>query len=551
MAITGTTRWEVTPEGNDLNGGGHARAATTLAASSFLRAATTSSPIFSSTAYSFVSADISGYLFLSGNANSLMGYYPIVNVTAGSAILAAAPGDREGGMMYSFHTVIPNRPTTTGAATTTTASTFTWSVDYCRTPTARYIATDLESHSVSGFLIKSSASGFGWNCVGNIVHIVSGTGWTAGRYSAVAFRPASGYLELDRTAGAGAVSGTCYLGGSLASPGVATGYGTSRNGIFIKSGTYTISSTASAVSNSILMILSNINTSFTVGYYQKRFDKPTKEQLPLLQVTSPVASATICGSSPSGRNDTIWMYLAVDGGGQPGITAFRHSTLANGFIHTIRCWAKDCDTGTRVTTSVGSFVERCRLGNNSGANYFCITVAATSLFEGNNYAFMSISAQSSGATNLGAFSDYTFFCTAVALTGLYAFGVNVLGSLVQHGNVGTGNSAFSPGMSIETYHANLQGLALNLRGGVYPYHYVEDNLVSQPSTLALVNSRAEYMNDNYTISFPSTARNSIRDYVRSFAYWGYSAFETELDMGAVQSPEPANKTRSIRKGGKL
>lgn len=112
------------------------------------------------------------------------------------------------------------------------------------------------------------------------MNITSGTGFTVGRYHAVS--EASGVLTLDRAVGTvGSTGGNGTLGGAMASPGACAGAMVGQNTVHWKSGTYTVTTTSSNVSNGIVISPAGAQGNLTtwIGYGTTREDGGAKPKL--------------------------------------------------------------------------------------------------------------------------------------------------------------------------------------------------------------------------------------------------------------------------------
>lgn len=92
--------------------------------------------------------------------------------------------------------------------------------DYSQQAAAQYNAADLAIDAVTNTKVTSASHNFVAADVGNLIRITAGTGYTTGFYQIVSV--ASNAATLDRSPGAvGITGGTYYVGGALASPGLA------------------------------------------------------------------------------------------------------------------------------------------------------------------------------------------------------------------------------------------------------------------------------------------------------------------------------------------
>ena len=112
------------------------------------------------------------------------------------------------------------------------------------TPVSR---TDIVIDAVTNTNITSASDNFASDDVGNVINITSGTGFTLGRYTIDSV--AAGVATLDRAVGTvGSTGGNGTDGGSCASLGEVISDFVIDNRVWIKSGTYTITSNSTNVS---------------------------------------------------------------------------------------------------------------------------------------------------------------------------------------------------------------------------------------------------------------------------------------------------------------
>ena len=123
-------------------------------------------------------------------------------------------------------------------------------VDYSQQNTPQFSGTDLAS--VSSLVVASVGHAATANEVNNLMNIPSGTGFTPGIYWIVSV--ASGQYTLDRSPGTVGASGTWAVGGSLLTIGKALGAVAARNTIYVKNGTYTVTSTMTLPALSVYLI---------------------------------------------------------------------------------------------------------------------------------------------------------------------------------------------------------------------------------------------------------------------------------------------------------
>ena len=249
---------EVHANGSDTNSGFFDPNATftqTLSATS----ANTASPVVTASNYTFVSNDVGHYLFIKPSGVWNCGWYRIVSVNAGAATIDASVGN--------VFTGDQQINTFLGVATTSTASSGFWGIDYTQKNTLFISYTDLSIVGVQ-YGLQSAANPFTPNLIGNTILISSGTNFTTGLYIINSLSGLSAYM--DRNVGTvGSTGGVGVLGGALQTAGRATSLGFSYHFVYMKgsSGNFNISSNPYSLSG----------VHHIIGYYNKRGDnlKPT------------------------------------------------------------------------------------------------------------------------------------------------------------------------------------------------------------------------------------------------------------------------------------
>lgn len=353
MALAATTVWECQTGGDDTNNGGAFDPGQT--AGMFTDGAATSpataAPVFSSASYNFVAGDVGAWVYISSGTSAggvvNAGWYHIDSVAANAATLNATIGQ---GVLKS--TFLPS--TLTGCVTGTTLTAATWSIDYSQQAAAQFTYTDLASAG-AGLTVSSAAKPFAKQHVGNSIVITGGTNFTAGRYviASVAAAVATVVGPGNITSGIGA-SGTGGQGGALLSPALAAGTKVANNQVWIKSGTYTITTSSTNVAGGCIseaLANSTIGNHLYEGYGAVRGDLGTA---PILQLNAGVTSATIMTVLTTGNAQFI-RNITFDGASQ---TSSRGLSQARRYNH-YKLTAKNCtNDGFNLSGSVSIFT-RC------------------------------------------------------------------------------------------------------------------------------------------------------------------------------------------------
>lgn len=219
MALSSTTHWQLRTDGDDTNGGG-----CKAEQSGSLLASDASDPTkVAAAAYTFVSGDVGKTLYITeGSAGWTLGKYTINSVAAGVATLSGPVG---------------------GTSLARGVWVMMAGTDYTDQAGPQLSLTDLACNNNT--TLTSVTGGFTAVMVGNLIQIASGTNFTVGFYQVSAYTDAN-TVTLDRnpTTGAAASGGGGKLGGALLTPGKALGTGAAvaNHTVWIKDGTYTITS---------------------------------------------------------------------------------------------------------------------------------------------------------------------------------------------------------------------------------------------------------------------------------------------------------------------
>ena len=213
MALSGAIIYEIESGGSNSNAGGfdpsqHANMATDGAATS----ATSSSPVFTSASYNFVSGDVGAWLFIYSGTNWIPGWYQIASVASNAATLTATTGTT---VNYNGYIAQPSQGTVTGCATTASPTGATWTVDYSQQTSAQIAYTDIVIDATTNTKATSSAHPFTVNMIGNMISIASGTGFTV--QPVVLQSISAGVATFDKALGTtSSTGGHGSLGGAFA-----------------------------------------------------------------------------------------------------------------------------------------------------------------------------------------------------------------------------------------------------------------------------------------------------------------------------------------------
>jgi hypothetical protein len=256
-------------------------------------------------------------------------------------------------MALSAATVWEVRPAGSGASDNNGGGFVTGATgtDYSQQDAAAYSGTNLAIDATTNTKVTSATHNFGAADVGNLLQITAGSGFTAGFYQIVSV--AGNAATLDRSAGTlGSTGGTFAVGGALASPGKAAGAKVAGNNVWIKAGTYSITSASTNVAGGCVSDSGGSGVTAVSrweGYQTTRGDKGTK---PLLQAAGAISSFVLVTVGSYAVVDN----LAVDGASKTSSRGFNVGTSASSYI---RCKASNCTNNGFFANSLNAFLHFC------------------------------------------------------------------------------------------------------------------------------------------------------------------------------------------------
>lgn len=430
MALAATTVWECQTGGSDTNGGGFDPGQTAgMATDGTATSPATVSPVFSSASYNFVAGDVGAWVYISSGTSSggvvNAGWYQIKSVASNAATLEATIG-----LAVLKNTFIPS--TLTGCVTGTTLTSATWAIDYSQQATAKIAVADAVTAGTT--TITSASAPFNKGMVGSILYITGGTGSiTAAWYEIVTFTNTT-TVVVDRSTGLSTGTGaTLNLGGALLSPAVACGTKVNNNQVWIKSGTYSITTTSTNVANGCISDVSTSNvlgTHLYEGYGSIRGDLGTA---PILQASG-FGAVTCTLMALAGSSISCFVRNITFDGANLG-TAITGFTSSRRFLY-YKLTAKNCNANG-ITLSGASGVA-IRLvgtgcGGTSGTHYALNITAANNLFLCETYS------NTVGGINAAASTTTLTDCLSYANTGASSDGFNVGGDTIINNATSYGN----------------------------------------------------------------------------------------------------------------
>jgi hypothetical protein len=398
MAISANVIFDVRTTGSDtLNGGGFDPSVTAgMFTDGAATVADTDSPVFTSASYTFVAGDVGAWLYVGLGTNWTRGWYEIASVAGGAATLKAAIGEARpinlAGATSNF--VCYDVNTVAGCATVASPTSATWSIDYSQQDAAQFSYTDLASAG-AGLTVSSAITPFGKQMVGNMLVVASGTNFTAGNYiiasvSVGLVATVTGPANITTGAGASGVGG---LGGAMATPGFAMGKRVLGNKLFMKSGTYTLTTSTLNVSGGPLSVANNTggvgisNVGFIIGWDAVRSVLNVPSANPLIDVGAVTAITVI-----TTLNTTTYMFFAnidIEGNGNGAIIGCLWQ--ANPW----RAWnihVANATTGFSINSSGGNSLGYYLTATGCGANGFLVG----SIFSGDHSSLYFCEAHGNG-----------------------------------------------------------------------------------------------------------------------------------------------------------
>ena len=404
--------------------------------------------------------------------------------------------------------------------------------DWSQQDAAQYSVTDGVTAGTT--TITSATASFGTDVVGNVMYVQGGTGAvTAGWYQIISRTDAT-TIVVDRSTGLTAGTGvTLKIGGALASPGVAASVIVAGNTMYIKSGTYTISSTTANVANGRVSISlgQGSSTPTTIkGYGTTREDFGTA---PLLQAASPFASQTILTSL---GNHARVENLNIDGASLTSTTGISVNGI-NSSIHRIQvrnttatgisavlatyCYATGC-SGTAAINAKTAY--RCVAISNSitgfsstddGQRYQCISASNTG---GSSHGFNQ-SAGGSVCVNCLAYGNGGNGLNAGALRG------GIFVNCISYGNTGWGLAGSNSGWTI-----NKCAFGSNTSGAIQAASTIQiDNITLTADPFVAAGSA------NFALNATAGGGALLRDLGLDFPLSGFTTTTGYMAVGPVET----------------
>jgi hypothetical protein len=314
--------------------------------------ANTSSPVFSSASYNFVSGDVGAWLYIKSGSGWIPGWYQIASVSSNKATLTAGVGTA----VLFFEGAPTGWNTVAGCATTASPTTATWSIDYSQQQAAQFAPTTYSSPSSSASAIMNW-SGATKAMVGNGVVIPTGvTGATAGYYQIIS-AVAGTSISFDRnwntttvTTGGAAIG----IGGALASYGMAASIATVGGMLVAVKYNASVYQATTASTNVSGGCVSGVAGVIYFGWNTQRWVGNNDTSLPTFQIGSGVATATLFGNASI---YAVWNMI-LDGNSQTTSIGVRTKGIANNVLFKNFTAGGFLDNGSSIT--IPSLCQFCQ-----------------------------------------------------------------------------------------------------------------------------------------------------------------------------------------------
>lgn len=522
MAFTTGSYWEVEPTGLDTQGGGFDTGVAGFPTDGAATVANTASPVFTSASYNFVAGDVGAWIFVKSGTNWIPGWYKIASVAANAATLSAASG---AGVLFNGF----GATTTAGCATVASPTTATWGIDYSQQASAQISFTDMVIDGTTNTKFTSAGNPVGKNFIGNVISVNSGSGFTVQRVAIVSTSGTT--ATCDKSLGTlSSTAGNGKLGGAILSPAIACSVAAISNFVFIKAGTYSITSNSTNIAGGTLLPANN--PIWFIGYNTNRYFGNTDTQ-PVIQnngstITPVAGSGTFVNITFDGNTQTSARLSTATRPNFIYCTLKNYNTISNGVGGGV--WLGCLFTGNSVCViSAGQAIAYCEAYGNTATPFNAVGFVLTKCL-----AYSNTGASTDGftPTNDTAIVDS---CIAIA-NGRDGFrtGTQPMTLLNCHaeGNTGFGYTCTGRGMS------RINCSAYNNTAGATSDAAVVPTVNQITPTGSVFISTA---NNNYSLNnLPN--RGAL---LRQAGYFGYLKGLTPRgttvalpDIGAVQSRVP-------------
>jgi len=287
-------------------------------------------------------------------------------------------------------------------------------------------------------VITSATATFTSAIVGNIIYLQGGTGaLAAGRYQVTVFTSSTS-ITVDRNVAAG-TGITMNIGGAHSDPALVAAVVVAANRVYIKAGTYSITSATPNVAGGCASIA--VTRTIWEGYQTTRGDFGTPPTL----LASGISTAKIVVVPSSSGNDTLLVNITIDGDDLTSIRGFAAEGAPR--VSLRGCTAIDCTNNGFAIAGATSAMVLCRATG-------CTTTSAAMQISGTT--MIGCISHDNEVTGIAVTSNGTLVhCISYNNTGGSSFGFDLFNAngvtmtnCVAYGNgtdgVGSTNALTSP-----------------------------------------------------------------------------------------------------------
>lgn len=220
--------------------------------------------------------------------------------------------------------------------------------------------------------ITSATANFGTDVVGNLIYVSGGTGAVTADWYEITVRTNSTTITVDRSTGLTAGTGvTLNIGGALLSPAIAAQKATAGNKVYVKSGTYGMSSTPNVAAG--CMNPTTNNGIHVEGYASTHGDLGTS---PVFRADNNSMTVVLFGGS---AHYVGVVNIKVDGNAKTSVTAFTMSSVRQMIRLCTALGVAVGFEGQGTSACTRCFADTCTVGF-KGRCSFCVASACTTGF---------------------------------------------------------------------------------------------------------------------------------------------------------------------------
>ena len=267
--------------------------------------------------------------------------------------------------------------------------------------------------------ITSATASFTSAIIGNVIYLAGGTGSLAATRVQVTAFTNSTTVTVDAAVATG-TGITMNIGGALLSPAIAAAFRVAGNTVWIKAGTYSITTASTNVAAGCVSDSTGGDTVTWEGYNSTRGDLGTA---PVLQAGNAISTFTIFTITSGSTAGSIIRNITVDGAGLTGSQGFNLARRSVGYLLT----AKNCkNIGINASGGAGNTLVRCSATNitggtaaiSNGTLFMCESYSNTvSGFATAGFQAFCLSYNNSGSTSDG----FTLASAPAVLVGCVAY----------------------------------------------------------------------------------------------------------------------------------